>query len=167
MAPLARSAGLLALLLVSFCPCSSVKDTRYDSFHVVSEINARFSSTRVRSVLSNLGNDSKELTFTFQLPETALISGFTMWANVDADREGGGGYDTKIGLTLPIATVCYCKRFDCSSQWINVFKFLSVFYHSMVLWFNVMQATGSLDTTTTLVIIVMQYKGCGGCVGKS
>ena len=78
MAPLARSAGLLALLLVSFCPCSSEKDTRYDSFHVVSEINARFSTTRVRSVLSNLGNDSKELTFTFQLPETALISGFTM-----------------------------------------------------------------------------------------
>ena len=77
MVPL-RSVGLLVLLLSSVCLCTSEKDTRYDSFHVVSEISARFSTTRVRSVLSNLGNESKELTFTFQLPETALISSFTM-----------------------------------------------------------------------------------------
>ena len=78
MALLVRSVGLVVLVLSSVCYCSSEKNTRYDSFHVVSEIAARFSTTRVRSVLSNLGNESKELTFAFQLPETALISSFTM-----------------------------------------------------------------------------------------
>ena len=54
-------------------------DIRYEEMDVYSEIVERFSTTRVRSVITNLGNKSKELVFTFKLPkEGAFISKLTM-----------------------------------------------------------------------------------------
>ena len=67
------------LLILTFGSAEGDDGIRYDKMDVYSKIVERFATTRVRSVISNLDNKSKELVFTFQLPkEGAFISKLTM-----------------------------------------------------------------------------------------
>ena len=50
----------------------------YQQFVIDSVIVARYSNTRISSVVRNNADISQELSFRVQLPETAFISNFTM-----------------------------------------------------------------------------------------
>ena len=67
----------------------------YQQFVIDSVIVARYSNTRISSVVRNNADISQELSFRVQLPETAFISNFTMWvisrSGKDLGRGGGGG----------------------------------------------------------------------------
>jgi len=53
----------------------------YQQFVIDSVIVARYSNTRISSVVRNDADISQELSFRVQLPETAFISNFTMAVN--------------------------------------------------------------------------------------
>ena len=50
----------------------------YQQFHIDSTIVARYATTRISSIVRNDADESQELSFRVQLPETAFISNFTM-----------------------------------------------------------------------------------------
>ena len=55
-----------------------VSDITYKQFYVNSLIVSRYAVTTVTSVVRNDADESKELDFRVQLPETAFISNFSM-----------------------------------------------------------------------------------------
>ena len=57
---------------------SGASDITYKQFYVNSLIVSRYAVTTVTSVVRNDANESKELDFRVQLPETAFISNFSM-----------------------------------------------------------------------------------------
>ena len=57
---------------------SGISDVIYKQFHVNSLIVSRYAVTTVTSVVRNDADESKELDFRVQLPETAFISNFSM-----------------------------------------------------------------------------------------
>ena len=57
---------------------SGASDITYKQFYVNSLIVSRYAVTTVTSVVRNDADESKELDFRVQLPETAFISNFSM-----------------------------------------------------------------------------------------
>ena len=57
---------------------SGASDIAYKQFHVDSLIVSRYAVTTVTSVVRNDADESQELDFRVQLPETAFISNFSM-----------------------------------------------------------------------------------------
>ena len=70
------SFGLLLLLFSSIC--SGEDGVRYLEFHYEAEVVARYGRTRITSVVRNDLNESRQLQFDLQLPDTAFISAFSM-----------------------------------------------------------------------------------------
>ena len=76
---------LCLLLVITVAFTSSVAaekrqvlDITYKQFHVDSLIVSRYAVTTVTSVVRNDADESKELDFRVQLPDTAFISNFSM-----------------------------------------------------------------------------------------
>lgn len=59
-------------------PTRQESDITYKTFHVESSIVSRYAITTVTSVVVNGAEESKELDFRVQLPDTAFISNFSM-----------------------------------------------------------------------------------------
>jgi uncharacterized protein YegL len=83
--------AILGLLVIAVAITSSVaaekrqesgaSDITYKQFHVDSLIVSRYAVTTVTSVVRNDADESKELDFRVQLPDTAFISNFSMSVN--------------------------------------------------------------------------------------
>lgn len=69
-------------VLIVLCSCDDavvVPRVKIASMHVESKIHARMARVLVTTQMKNFANHSLETQFTFQLPDTAFISNFTMY----------------------------------------------------------------------------------------
>ena len=70
--------SLVLLLLLFGSICGGEDGVRYLQFHYEAEVVARYGRTRITSVVRNDLNESRQLQFDLQLPDTSFISAFSM-----------------------------------------------------------------------------------------
>ena len=71
--------GVIICIWIMDQASASYEDVKCDLLEISSFIEARFATTTVRNVITNVKNDSNEVSFRFQLPQTAFISTFVMY----------------------------------------------------------------------------------------